>query len=649
MKTFLHTHQHEGKALAGATVPAGAERRVRVIVKDLLAKQRDEVLEKLPALMKQPKAKDLLSGSWDKRVADAVRPVLLGVYKAGGDRALKQVRRFPKHAAKMVYMPWGVVAESAEVEFAVGAVDEKAKARGAIEIPEWIDDPEVLAALEREMFAFAQGINQTTADALREELLEGMENGEPISQLANRISDLSDEWIEGYRSEMIARTESARAYSAGHIEAWRSTGVVDRKVWVAAADACPFCLDMNGTVIELDENFLDKGEEQEVEWGGKEISMAQDYSDVGGPPLHPNCRCAIVGELAAETDEEDKAFKGGPGSGNFGHAGRPGEVGGSTAGGGGEAPATPGSNSMTIYQGIKAGKTNEEIAADLRVKDPLKDPNMRLIRRHRWLVSSGRADVDAELQGQHTRATQDKAPKTSTETEPKVEPKADDTTPDYYKNSALAAQLHKEWGDKLVLEAPATTGAMHDHLMHLNKIPPEAAEKLRAFGSKVYLSDKNVPKIDSNEHLSGVQPRGHPKGSTWDKVPGCANWFKKEAYCGGLGGGSGHGSASLVGHEVGHLLHHSALSYAMGSDDSITTFRTALSDLHTQGYDKLGSYLKQGGKGGDAGMQEMFAEGFAHVVRFGEVKADTSFWQCDREWLGKFTTLIKSTYEKKST
>jgi hypothetical protein len=112
------------------------------------------------------------------------------------------------------------------------------KASPSIVIPDWIEDPDVLDALEREMFRFAQGIDQTTADALREELMDGMENGETISQLADRISDLSDEWVEGWRSEMIARTETARAFTTGHIEAWKSTGVVSRKVWVAADDAC---------------------------------------------------------------------------------------------------------------------------------------------------------------------------------------------------------------------------------------------------------------------------------------------------------------------------------------------------------------------------------------------------------------------------
>jgi uncharacterized protein with gpF-like domain len=169
------------------------------------------------------------------------------------------------------------------------------KAAPSIVIPDWIEDPDVLDALENEMFKFAHGIDQTTADALRDELMAGMEDGETISQLANRISDISDEWVEGWRSEMIARTETARAFTTGHIEAWRSTGVVSRKVWISSGDCCPFCAELDGTVIELDENFYDQGDDMDAEWRGQEISMENSYSDMNGPPAHPNCRCVLIG------------------------------------------------------------------------------------------------------------------------------------------------------------------------------------------------------------------------------------------------------------------------------------------------------------------------------------------------------------------
>ena len=193
---------------------------------------------------------------------------------------------------------WGAAPGSPKrIEWPKESATKSLKASPSVVIPDWIEDPDVLDALEREMFKFAHGINQTTADTLRDELMAGMEDGETIGQLANRISDISDEWVEGWRSEMIARTETARAFTTGHIEAWRSTGVVSRKVWVAAGDACPFCQEMDGTVVELDENFFDQGDEQTADWRGQEIAMGHDYSDVNGPPLHPNCRCALVAEL----------------------------------------------------------------------------------------------------------------------------------------------------------------------------------------------------------------------------------------------------------------------------------------------------------------------------------------------------------------
>jgi hypothetical protein len=57
---------------------------------------------------------------------------------------------------------------------------------------------------------------------------------------------------------------------------------------------------MDGTVVDLDENFFDQGDEQTADWRGQEIVMRYDYSDVNGPPLHPNCRCVLVAELSEE-------------------------------------------------------------------------------------------------------------------------------------------------------------------------------------------------------------------------------------------------------------------------------------------------------------------------------------------------------------
>ncbi len=239
----------------------------------------------------------------DKKIVDAVRDVWFKLFKKGGDEGLKNIRRFPKASKGMNWFTKKMMDEAEEVNI-------KATTPKLI-IPEWVEDPEVLAAIERELFKFAHSINQTTADRLRQVMLDGMENGLPIRSIANTISDITEEWAEGSHAEMIARTETARAYTEGRTEAWRSTGVVERKIWHAAGDACPFCLEMDGRAISLDETFFDEGDSMSASWRGHELNMDFGYSDVKGPPLHPNCRCVLLAELSEKGEKIFRVLKGG--------------------------------------------------------------------------------------------------------------------------------------------------------------------------------------------------------------------------------------------------------------------------------------------------------------------------------------------------
>lgn len=266
------------------------EREMRDIVGSVLRAQINEVREGILrglSLMAVPSELK----PWDERVVEAVRPIWRRIFEEGGRRAFASITRRRRHGKNWKFTPVNVVCGGAVIYRA-------SDADAAIALPEWIEDPEVLRAIEREQFRFARQINSTTANALREELLEGMENGETISQLSRRISGLAEEW-QGTRAEMIARTETARAYSKGRIEAWSATGVVERKVWHAADDACPFCLKMNGTECGLRDTFADKGDVLIAETDENyDLQMNIGYADVEGPPLHPNCRCALLAILS---------------------------------------------------------------------------------------------------------------------------------------------------------------------------------------------------------------------------------------------------------------------------------------------------------------------------------------------------------------
>lgn len=146
----------------------------------------------------------------------------------------------------------------------------------------------------------AEDINDTTERQLRATLTEGINAGESTHALAARIEAVMG-IASTVRADLITVTEVARAQSAADIFAWTQSGVVEGKEWYTAKDerVCPWCRDMHGKIIGLDENYFDKGDIQVVETTnrkGEEVrrTMHHDYDDVPGCPLHNRCRCTLL-------------------------------------------------------------------------------------------------------------------------------------------------------------------------------------------------------------------------------------------------------------------------------------------------------------------------------------------------------------------
>ncbi len=115
------------------------------------------------------------------------------------------------------------------------------------------------------------GMEDSTRDMIRDNIATALEEGWGASEIEEALMDsyaFSEE-----RAETVARTEMAFADVQGNLEAYRSSGVVEGKQWITAAEGeCDDCQALHEEIVGLDEEFS----------GG-----------VDAAPLHPNCRCDV--------------------------------------------------------------------------------------------------------------------------------------------------------------------------------------------------------------------------------------------------------------------------------------------------------------------------------------------------------------------
>jgi hypothetical protein len=141
----------------------------------------------------------------------------------------------------------------------------------------WIDDH----GLEKSKY-----INDTTRDGLAKSLGDGIEAGESILDLQKRIEDQYDE-LRGYRSEAIARTESAGSMNFGSTATYKSAGV-SQKSWLGVQDdrEREAHLEVEGQIVGIDEPFSVDGED--LQYPGDPSGSAENVI---------NCRCSILPEF----------------------------------------------------------------------------------------------------------------------------------------------------------------------------------------------------------------------------------------------------------------------------------------------------------------------------------------------------------------
>ena len=157
-----------------------------------------------------------------------------------------------------------------------------------------VHNPEVTKWLEEYTPMFSKRLEEVNIEKLRKELIEGLEKGENIRKLSERVNKTYDNWNK-VRSKDISQNQVLRASNQANLESYKQSGVVHKKEWIThfTDGTCFWCGSLDGETVALEKNFYDLGDTVEMEVDGKTERLYVDYENIERPPLHNRCRCAI--------------------------------------------------------------------------------------------------------------------------------------------------------------------------------------------------------------------------------------------------------------------------------------------------------------------------------------------------------------------
>ena len=150
------------------------------------------------------------------------------------------------------------------------------KTKGGIPIA--YEGPPIQGAIdwaEKHSATLVKGLDEETKKRLANTISQGIQNKRGIPGLSRDIRKTFTD-MSKYRSELIARTETASALSQASIDSMEDMGI-EGKEWVTAGDD------------RVSKTICEPNEGQGVIPVGKEFQSGHM-----APPGHPDCRCAIA-------------------------------------------------------------------------------------------------------------------------------------------------------------------------------------------------------------------------------------------------------------------------------------------------------------------------------------------------------------------
>jgi len=125
------------------------------------------------------------------------------------------------------------------------------------------------------------GVNDTTRDALRASLTEGVQKGEGLGEIRDRITGIYTD-ATGFRAETIARTEVGASQNFGRT-AEMTNQKVEKKVWICIfSNSRDAHMDADGQVVDVRDSFSVGGE-----------SLDYPGDPAGSPENTINCQCSV--------------------------------------------------------------------------------------------------------------------------------------------------------------------------------------------------------------------------------------------------------------------------------------------------------------------------------------------------------------------
>jgi SPP1 gp7 family putative phage head morphogenesis protein len=129
-----------------------------------------------------------------------------------------------------------------------------------------------LGDLLRNADVVVRGITETTLTRMGDVIAGGLEAGSTYREISDAVSELLDDPL---RADVISITETNRAFNASAIDEYQAAEMPGFE-WLSYAGACDEC--------EMEDGPHDFGDEY--------------------PPVHPNCRCAVVVLMPDGSTEE---------------------------------------------------------------------------------------------------------------------------------------------------------------------------------------------------------------------------------------------------------------------------------------------------------------------------------------------------------